>query len=265
MRLSDIQEIFDREQRREVLYPNVAREDNGLTVRHINLLPGEQGFVVYSRLNENNVEQAIRAEIERFGSISQNFVWKVYDHDTPPDLKERLQAHGFTPQEVEAVLVIDLQDAPSGLYNPPAHDVRRLTDPDLILAAFEAVEVPVWRDDHMLSLGKQLLQEMQTAPQEMSFFAVYDQNLPISLAWIRYHPGTQFAGLWGGSTLEQYRGKGAYQALLAARAQEARMRGARFLTVDASPMSEPILVRRGFQLVSHAQDFDYKFSRIPNQ
>jgi hypothetical protein len=35
--------------------------------------------------------------------------------------------------------------------------------------------------------------------------------------------------------------------LLAARAQEARARGFSLLTVDASPMSRPILEKHGFQ------------------
>jgi len=260
LELAAIQEIFDREQRRDVLYPEIQREDSGLTVRHINLRRGEPGFVIYSRLNENNADQAIEAEIARFAAVQQNFTWKVYDHDAPPDLKARLRARGFIAQELEAVLVIDLQNAPTGLFNPPASDVRRLNDSQSILAAFAQVEVPVWQDEGMLKLGQNLLEEMQAAPHELSFFAVYDQHAPISLAWIRYHPATQFAGLWGGSTLPEHRGKGAYQALLAARAMEATQRGVRFLTVDASPMSEPILIRRGFTLISHAQDFEYTFS-----
>ncbi|HTX49603.1 MAG TPA: GNAT family N-acetyltransferase, partial [Caulobacteraceae bacterium] len=44
-----------------------------------------------------------------------------------------------------------------------------------------------------------------------------------------------------------YRGRGAYRALVAARADEARRRGHRFLTVDARETSRPILERLGFQ------------------
>jgi predicted acetyltransferase len=52
--------------------------------------------------------------------------------------------------------------------------------------------------------------------------------------------------MWGGATLATHRGKGYYTALVAARLQEAMQRGARFLFIDASPMSRPILERRGF-------------------
>lgn len=268
MNIVDMRQIFDRQQRVEVTYPDIQREAGPLTVRHINLRPGERGFVIYSRLDESNADAAIEAEIVRFRAAGQDFTWKVYEHDTPPDLKARLTARGFAAQELEAVLVLDMDSvhtdsAPPAFFHPPAQTARRLSIPEDILAAFEAVEVPVWQDEGMRELGALLVEELLANPQELSFYAVYAQEQPVSLAWIRYHPGTQFASLWGGSTLEEYRGQGAYQALLAARAAEARQRGARFLTVDASPMSEPILLRRGFQLISRAQDFEYTFGASP--
>ena len=68
----------------------------------------------------------------------------------------------------------------------------------------------------------------------------------------RFPAHSAFASLWGGSTLPELRGRGLYTGLLAARLQEARARGARYLTVDAGPMSRPILERRGFRLLTHA-------------
>ena len=58
--------------------------------------------------------------------------------------------------------------------------------------------------------------------------------------------GTEFASLWGGSTLEAYRGRGIYRALVARRAALARDAGSAYLQVDASDMSRPILERLGF-------------------
>ena len=59
-------------------------------------------------------------------------------------------------------------------------------------------------------------------------------------------PGTEFAGLWGGGTLPEWRGRGIYRALVRYRAELAAQRGYRYLTVDASPDSRPILERLGF-------------------
>jgi predicted acetyltransferase len=55
-----------------------------------------------------------------------------------------------------------------------------------------------------------------------------------------------------------HRRRGLYTALLAARAQEARRRGARFLTVDASPMSQPILEKLGFRCISYAHEYRWR-------
>ncbi|MFF2455131.1 GNAT family N-acetyltransferase, partial [Isoptericola sp. NPDC058082] len=65
-----------------------------------------------------------------------------------------------------------------------------------------------------------------------------------------FRTGTEFAGLWGGSTLSAWRGRGIYRALVAARAHIAAVRGVRYLQVDASGDSAPILRRLGFHAVT---------------
>ena len=60
------------------------------------------------------------------------------------------------------------------------------------------------------------------------------------------HAGTDFASLWGGGTLPEWRGRGIFRALVARRAALAAARGYRCLQVDALPTSEPILARLGF-------------------
>jgi GNAT superfamily N-acetyltransferase len=69
---------------------------------------------------------------------------------------------------------------------------------------------------------------------------------PVCAARIEFVPDTRFAGLWGGGTLPQWRGRGIYRALVAYRAALAAERGYRYLQVDASPDSRPILERIGF-------------------
>ena len=60
----------------------------------------------------------------------------------------------------------------------------------------------------------------------------------------------------GGATLEGFRKRGIYTAVLAARAREARERGYRFLTIDASPMSRPIAAKHGFRLLATSNPCD---------
>jgi predicted N-acetyltransferase YhbS len=63
-------------------------------------------------------------------------------------------------------------------------------------------------------------------------------------------PGTDFAGIWGGSTLKEWRGRGIYRALTAARARSALRRGKTLINSDSTEYSRPILERYGFLRVS---------------
>jgi GNAT superfamily N-acetyltransferase len=73
---------------------------------------------------------------------------------------------------------------------------------------------------------------------------------PVSAARAEFVAGTDFAGLWGGGTVPAWRGRGIFRALVAYRAGLAAARGYRYLQVDTSLMSRPILRRLGFEPVA---------------
>ena len=70
-------------------------------------------------------------------------------------------------------------------------------------------------------------------------------------------PGTDFVGIWGGATLEAYRGRGIYRALTAARARSALDQGKRLVHSDSTEDSRPILERSGLVKVSTTTPFDW--------
>jgi GNAT superfamily N-acetyltransferase len=212
-------------------------------------------------LNEANADAVIQAQIAHFATLGHEFEWKVYNYDPPPDLADRLRAHGFTPDEPEAVMVLDVANPPAALLQPVTLDIRRLTDPDA-LADVQAVEDAVWADDRSWIIG-QLSAELRHDPHLLSIYVSYADHQPVSAGWLRYDSRGQWAGLWGGSTLAAYRGQGFYTALLAVRLQEARERGVRYLTVDASPMSRPILEKHGFQQMATAVAYVWHPADVP--
>lgn len=249
MDIETLRALYDKEQRIEIEYPGVQREVTDRVIREV--YPQiQQGWIVYSRLDESNVEETITAEIAYFERLGYPFEWKLFSHDNPPDLKDRLAARGFEIEEEEAVLVLDLESAPAVLSAPVTADVRKITDPVGLDDVF-AVNTGVWGEDEDGSgLRDELADTLRTLPDQLSVYAAYVDGQPASSAWIRFPPRTQFASLWGGSTLPQYRGRGLFTALVAVRAQEAKQRGYRYLTVDASPMSRPILEKYGFKLIA---------------
>ena len=66
-----------------------------------------------------------------------------------------------------------------------------------------------------------------------------------------------FASLYGGATLPEWRSRGIYRALVAARARLAAARGVRYLLVDASDDSRPILERLGFVVIGTTTPFQW--------
>ena len=71
-------------------------------------------------------------------------------------------------------------------------------------------------------------------------------------------PNTDVAGIWGGSTLQQWRGRGIYRALTAARARSALRLGKTIIHSDSTEFSRPILERSGFLKVSTTTPYEWR-------
>lgn len=255
----ELLELYDQEQRREPHFPGARREETNDVVRYIDeTAVAEANFVLYSRLTTANADRVIQEQIDYFAALGRSFEWKLFDHDTPPDLRRRLEAHGFTIGEAEAIMVLDLHAAPPALLQPVTADVRRLTIPaDARLIV--PIEEAVWGGDRS-DWGVRLAEEMHKTPDFLSVYLAYIGEVPACAAWINFTPHSQFASLWGGSTRPEYRKRGLYTAVLAVRVQEAIQRGYRYLTIDASPMSRPIVARHGFRFLTYS----YPCSWEPN-
>ncbi len=253
--------LYDEEMRRNPApHAGIRREEFPGIVRYMHTEPGEyRGWILYTHLDAATVDGSIQAQLADLGWQDGKVEWKVYDHDTPANLKERLLAHGFQAEEPEALVVLDLTDAPAYLWEPITADIRRVHDADGIDVAMQ-VEEAVWAESHSW-LGAELKRDLVNVPALLSIYLAYVADQPASSAWIRFHPHRQFADLWGGSTLPVFRRRGLYTALVAVRAQEALARGVRFLTVDASPMSQPILEKLGFRTLTYSQPFVWGGSR----
>jgi hypothetical protein len=253
MNTQEILALFDREQRIEIEYPGMRKDLLPGCIRFVRPAPG-MSFILYSWLDETNADAVIQEQIDYFTQIDQPFSWKVYNYDTPPDLKQRLLAHVFQPDDEDMVMVLDLRQVPPVLLEPPAADVRRITHRDQ-LADVIRVEQQVWGGTFDWITDR--LGGHMDIPDYVSVFVAYADGQPACTGWTYFVPQGQFASLWGGSTVAEFRQRGLYSAILAARVQEATQRGYRYLTIDASPMSRPIVAKHGFQLLAYAQDFNW--------
>lgn len=241
-----VRAVFDAQCRRfegaAGLEHAVERDDR--VVRRIGGADGWAG-VTWSDLDAGCADAVIAAQISRFADASSGWEWKHYSYDQPPDLGDRLVAAGLTRAPAEAVLVaeiaalrLDGSSVPAGVELQAVID-RQGAD------ALVAVHDEVFGGDHA-ALGASVLAALETEPPTAAGVVAMAGGVPIAAGRVEFGLGTQFAGLWGGGTLAAWRRRGVFGALVAHRARLAAARGFRYLQVDASPDSRPILQRLGF-------------------
>jgi GNAT superfamily N-acetyltransferase len=125
-------------------------------------------------------------------------------------------------------------------------EVRARADLDRI----GAMEEVVWGGDGRSLLPDNLEAEHTVDPDAITIVVAEVAGDVVCAGWVRFVSGTDFATLWGGSTLPDWRRRGIYRALVTYRANLAAERGFRYLEVDASSESRPILERIGFIAVT---------------
>jgi GNAT superfamily N-acetyltransferase len=127
--------------------------------------------------------------------------------------------------------------------------VLRQVTADVDMRRIAAMESEVWDLDRAWT-GEHLIRQVAATPDDYIVLTAEAAGQVVAAGWVEFHPGSQFAGLWGGATLRQWRGRGIYRALVARRAQLAAAREVPYLQVDASSDSAPILHRLGFQALT---------------
>jgi GNAT superfamily N-acetyltransferase len=210
-----------------------------------------RGFVLYSDLGGlegEALDELIARQVHVFAERGESFEWKLHGHDLPPDLPERLRAAGFVPEEQETVVIAPTAEIAAPPVLPDGVTLREVTT-HADLERIAAMEEAVWGEDHgwlATSLGR----EREADPGALTIVVAEARDEVVCAAWVRFERGTEFATLWGGATLPAWRRKGIYRATVAYRANLAAARGFRYLEVDASDDSRPILERLGFTAVT---------------
>jgi ribosomal protein S18 acetylase RimI-like enzyme len=216
-----------------------------------------RGFVTYSSLgviSGADLDRLIARQRDHFAARGQAVEWKLHGHDEPADLADRLQAAGFEPENREAVVVGEA--APLADPHAPLPDGVRLMEVTdrADLDAIAVMESRVWGGDHS-HRADVLEAELAANPAGTTIVVARAGDEVVGAGWVRYMTGTAFASLWGGSTLAPWRRRGIYSALVRYRAALAVERGYRYLQVDASDESRPILQRLGFIVVTTTTPF----------
>jgi GNAT superfamily N-acetyltransferase len=219
-------------------------ERAGPVVRWVTV--GGEGWsgIVWSDLDAGTADRVIADQVAFFAARAEMFEWKLYSYDQPPDLAQRLLAAGFVAEDSESLMVADsAQIAGPDVVLPDEIRLVPVTD-EAGLEQMIEVHDRVFGADPRLRAS--LITQLRNSPETTVMVLAMAGDEPVCSARIGFGTGTDFAGLWGGGTLPQWRGRGIYRALVGYRARLAVARGYRYLQVDASPESRPILERLGF-------------------
>ncbi len=229
------------------LPPGVYAERDGPIVRIVGQYQGFISGPAELTLDGDDLDALIARQRDFFARRGEAVEWKIRAHDRPADLVDRLSAAGFRPDPAETV-VIGLAEEQAGRRVPLPPEVSiRATDAPQDMHRIAAMESEVWHEDWSWLAGD-LIGHTQTG--QFTVLVAEAGGEVVSSAWLVFKPGTQFAGLWGGATLPAWRGRGIYHALVGRRAELAAAHEARYLQVDASDDSCPILERLGFVAIT---------------
>jgi ribosomal protein S18 acetylase RimI-like enzyme len=224
------------------------------------IFPGGRGFITYQDLggaDADAIGQLVGAALAHFESdpAITKVEWKTRGHDHAPGLHEALLAHGFTPDEPESVMVGDAAALAVDVTLPDGVTLRQVTgEPDI--RAMVAMQDGVFGNAHGDEMIDGLLRRLARG-DEMELWVAEAGKAIVSAGRIDAVPGTDFAGIWGGATRPEWRGRGIYRALTAERARSALRMGKKYINSDSTEFSRPILERSGLVKVSTTTPYNW--------
>jgi hypothetical protein len=204
------------------------------------------------RLRPDEIEEA-RAEIQGILRARGRTActWEVGSHATPENLVDRLLALGLVDDQPTALAIgMVLTEPPAAA--PDDVEVRRAESDEEHLAADQIAAI---------AFGGPVPTESRPREQDPNnvVYLAYADGKPVARASGSF--GEHGVTLFGGSTLPEARGRGAYRALVAARWEDAVARGTPILVTQAGPMSRPILAQLGFREVCEIRILLDEFGR----
>ena len=210
-----------------------------------------RGFVQnrdLSQLDGSELEALIQRQVQFFNQQGLAFEWKTYSHDQDAGLTDKLLVAGFVPEDRENLVIGLVSDLDQKPRLPPGVTFRQVHSRQDTARMAEMLST-VWGED-LTFFAEFLYKEAQANPEDVVLLVAEAGGQVVLTARASLFAGSEFATLWAGSTRAEWRGRGIYRASVAYRARLAAQRGFKYLQVDASDDSRPILERLGFTTVS---------------
>lgn len=251
---------YDDQLRTDAETPSAISVDRLGPLRLVTFLGG-RGFVTYRDLggaDEVAVRGLVTEAIAHFradGGITQ-VEWKTRGHDHAPGLHEALLEHGFVPEEPESIMIGEAEALAVDVPLPDGVTLRQVTEEPEVRAMC-AMQDEVFGAPPSDKTANAILRR-QALDDGMELWVAEAEGQIVTAGRLEPVLDTEFAGIWGGSTRLEWRGRGIYRALTAARARSALAQGKTLIHSDSTEYSRPILERYGFVKVSTTTPYAWK-------
>lgn len=163
-------------------------------------------------------------------------------------MHEALLENGFTVGEPESIMIGEARLLAVDVPLPEGVTLRRITE-EADVRAMSAMSDEAFGDPPSDEMANALLRRLSFGDGMELWVAEADGRM-VSAGRLEPMRGTDFAGIWGGATRADWRGRGVYRALTAARARSALRVGKTLIHSDSTEDSRPILERSGLLRVS---------------
>lgn len=227
---------------------------------------GSQRYIMWHGFGDADAAPHVDAEMAAVRGRAAVLMWKLYGHDRAHDaLREALLARGFEENDPSTLMVAAVDTVLAAL---PATASGRLAARQLKtvqdLDAYQQIWDDVWPGAPNARYVNDYKSRIEQHDLGILFYAGFAADgEAVTSGYMFHHPGDPIALLCGGTTKAAWRRQHAYTLMLAVRAQAAAARGARYLAVEASPESQPILARLGFQPLSTLMFYEKHIADAP--
>jgi ribosomal protein S18 acetylase RimI-like enzyme len=222
---------------------------------------GGRGFVTYRDLggaDATAVAQLVADALDHYRADPEitRVEWKTRGHDHAPGLHDSLVAHGFAPDERESIMIGEAAALAVDVSLPEGVTLRHVTA-EADVRAMTAMQDEVFGDAPSDDQADAVLRRL-ALDDGMELWVAEAHGVIVSAGRLEPVADTAFAGIWGGATRAEWRGRGIYRALTAARARSALARGKTLIHSDSTEFSRPILERSGFARVSTTTPYRWR-------
>lgn len=190
----------------------------------------------------------------------QRVDWKTCAHDHDAGLQEALLENGFTLGAQESIMVGESSALAVEVMLPDGVTLRRITSEEDVMAS-EEMQGEVFGDPDWRRRVAVMLHQLGADPG-MEMWVAEAEGRVVTAGRLEPVAGTDFANLLGGATRPEWRRRGIYRALTAARARSALAQGKSLIHSSSTEFSRPVLERSGLIKVSTATFYGWQSARL---